>query len=731
MRIDILYYTLYSVSLLGIFVVSALLYLKRREAEFKYFAMFAVLLGVWLLTQLLAQMFSTNALAAITLLRVSTAISPFFAVYFFLFAARYVGKTTRVSLHFVVPMIATVPSIFTNWVVQSATVSYDGIVIEGGVLYYLVFGFVAGYTLVAIASIVREAKGKKLGRARRQANMFLAIAIFQVFAMILGGTIFFPDEPFGQIIIPFSLFLMIIIFGYAIVRHRLFDIRMAAVRALAYSFSLVTLAALYSLLAFGLANVLLGSHDNLPQQLFYLAIALLLALTFAPLKNFFDNVTRSIFYQDAYESQKVIDSLSSALVSTVDIKSLSEHTAEILRSAIKAQYIAIVLPPEDGAENRKGEKRIIVHGHNEVLEGDKLYRLLSRQAGKVIVQDEIIAERSNLLKAMQSANCAVVARLETHNELMGYVLFGAKNNGRPYTSQDIDLIHTTSDELALGIQNALRFEEIRSFNRTLQERIEDATAQLRGKNAQLRKLDATKDEFVSMASHQLRTPLTSVKGYISMVLEGDAGKITKMQRQLLGEAFTSSERMVHLISDFLNVSRLQTGKFLIEARQIDLAQVVGQEVESLQTTAKAHNMKLVYRAPSHFPLLYIDEGKIRQVVMNFIDNAIYYSREHTTITVKAYTEAGDIVVTVHDTGIGVPKAEQAHLFTKFFRASNARKQRPDGTGVGLFLAKKVVMAHGGSMIFESHTGEGSTFGFRLPVKRLADAPANDADKLDK
>ena len=94
-------------------------------------------------------------------------------------------------------------------------------------------------------------------------------------------------------------------------------------------------------------------------------------------------------------------------------------------------------------------------------------------------------------------------------------------------------------------------------------------------------------------------------------------------------------------------------------------------------------------------------------------------------------EDGDVVVTVHDTGIGVPKAEQAHLFTKFFRASNARKQRPDGTGVGLYLAKKVVDAHGGSMIFESHSSEGSTFGFRLPIKRLSAAPASDTDELNK
>jgi signal transduction histidine kinase len=269
---------------------------------------------------------------------------------------------------------------------------------------------------------------------------------------------------------------------------------------------------------------------------------------------------------------------------------------------------------------------------------------------------------------------------------------------------------------------------VKELNETLQQRIDEATKELRASNAQLQKLDTAKDEFVSMASHQLRTPLTSVKGYISMVLEEDAGKISDAQRHLLSEAFTSSERMVHLINDFLNVSRLQTGKFMVDRRAIDLAKVTGQEVDSLKTTAHARNLKLSYRKPSHFPVLYIDEGKIRQVIMNFIDNAIYYSSEYSTITISLAAEAGDIVLRVHNDGIGVPESEKAHLFTKFFRAANARKQRPDGTGVGLYLAKKVITAHGGSMVFDSEPNQGTTFGFRLPIKKLSTAPPPDAQE---
>jgi signal transduction histidine kinase len=309
-------------------------------------------------------------------------------------------------------------------------------------------------------------------------------------------------------------------------------------------------------------------------------------------------------------------------------------------------------------------------------------------------------------------------------------LFVGRRRSREYTQRDVRVLETIANELMIAIQNALSVQEVKDINATLQQRVNDATKELRTTNKQLQRLDAAKDEFISMASHQLRTPLTSVKGYISMVLEGDMGHITKQQREVLEEAFASSERMVHLIGDFLNVSRLKTGKFIIDRRSSDLVKVITQEIASLQSTAKAHNLELSFRQPSYFPILYLDEAKIRQVVMNFIDNAIYYSREGTAIKVALSISDGSAVLTVKDTGIGVPPAEQAHLFTKFFRATNARKKRPDGTGVGLFLAKKVIVAHGGSMVFESTEGEGSTFGFRLPIKLLSEPATGNAEELN-
>ena len=334
----------------------------------------------------------------------------------------------------------------------------------------------------------------------------------------------------------------------------------------------------------------------------------------------------------------------------------------------------------------------------------------------------MLHSEAEIRRLLKSYRTEFVMPLQRGDEIIGFIFLGPRVS-RSYTPYDIGMVFDIKDELAIAIQNAASLEAVKELNTNLQQRIDDATTELRKSNEQLRGLDVAKEEFVSVASHQLRTPLTSIKGYLSMVLEGDAGKITKMQRQLLSEAFSSSERMVHLINDFLSVSRVQTGKFLIERRQLDLAKVVRQEVRALQTTAESRDLTLKITSPTEPVLVFADEAKIRQVIMNFIDNALYYSKPNTTVDI--ILKVGKTVqVTVNDTGIGVPLAQQSKLFTKFFRADNARTQRPDGTGVGLYLAKMIIDGHKGKIIFASKEGQGSTFGFSLP---LASNDANNSD----
>ena len=514
------------------------------------------------------------------------------------------------------------------------------------------------------------------------------------------------------VVTPLYACIFVMFVGYAIVRHGLFDIRLAAVRSLAYVLSLFVLAAVYYFIAYVMSVIFFKGQTSATVSLspVNVVIATLLAFIFQPIKHFFDQVTDKVFFRDRYKTDDFYASINDVVTSTTDLRGLLQHTAMEIGGTLKSSQAFFFV--------RYNHTHYVSAGTpDHALMTDREVALIDDylQGSEAIFLTEGLDGRSSIHSLLAKRRIGLVVPLMRHAMVIGYLFLGDQQGSR-YTRRDIHVLHTIRNELVIAIQNALSLHEVREINATLQQRIDAATKELRASNLELRKLDEVKDEFVSMASHQLRTPLTSVKGYVSMVLEGDAGKITPQQHKLLSEAFNSSERMVHLIADFLSVSRLQTGKFVIDKTMNDLSAVVRQEIDALKLIAKAHDLRLEY-FPSyrHLPQMAFDDAKVRQVIMNFIDNAIYYSRKDSKITVRLEKDGEMAIFTVTDTGIGVPEHEQAKLFNKFFRAQNARRQRPDGTGVGLFLAKKIITAHGGEMIFHSTEGEGSTFGFRMPI----------------
>ncbi|MGH7241290.1 MAG: GAF domain-containing sensor histidine kinase [Candidatus Saccharimonadales bacterium] len=314
---------------------------------------------------------------------------------------------------------------------------------------------------------------------------------------------------------------------------------------------------------------------------------------------------------------------------------------------------------------------------------------------------------ASVLKKAMPIRSVYVVKLVARQRVVGLMVAGFYNDIESISEQSMRLLDRLGEPIGIALDNRLLFEENRRI-----------VLQLQRSNIKLKALDETKDDFISMASHQLRTPLTSIKGYLSMVLEGDAGEINETQRKMLSQAFTSSQRMVYLIADLLNVSRLKTGKFIIEPIATDLSQMIDEEMAQLTEAAVSRGLTLTFKKPAAFPKVMLDETKTRQVLMNFIDNAIYYTPKDGHIKIELKDTGPAVEFRVVDDGIGVPKAEQHHLFTKFYRAGNARKARPDGTGLGLFMAKKVVTAQGGAILFESKEGKGSTFGFTFSKSKL-------------
>ncbi len=505
---------------------------------------------------------------------------------------------------------------------------------------------------------------------------------------------------------------------YSLLKQGLFDIRLIVARSVGYILTLTTLVGAYVLAIFGLSSNVFGS-GNLTglQQALYILATLIFGFSLAPLKRFFDRITNRLFYRDAYDAQDLLDKLNKMLVGNINLDILLKQSADLISSTLKAEYSGFIIRKTENTARR------VVLSRKRDIDEDGILSIGERIKGKttIVVTDELEENQAALKTTLNQSGVAIASKLalaDKSSQEIGYMLMGAKQSGNAYNKQDLQVLDIIANELVIAIQNALRFEEIETFNITLQQKVDDATRQLRQTNEKLKALDETKDEFISMASHQLRTPLTAVKGYVSMVVEGDAGKLTKQQQELLNQAFASSQRMVYLIADLLNVSRLRSGKFVIENKPTQLTEVVSSEMEQLTEVAKSKNQTLTFTKPENFPELMLDETKIRQVIMNFADNALHYTPAGGHIQLNLEDKGDSIEYTVVDDGLGVPKAEQHHLFTKFFRAGNAKKARPDGTGLGLFMAKKVIIAQGGAIIFKSEEGKGSTFGFTFPKAKL-------------
>lgn len=510
---------------------------------------------------------------------------------------------------------------------------------------------------------------------------------------------------------------------YAIIKHRLFDIKRAAVRAVAYFLAIGTVVALYGVsFVLGITQVFGFGKLTLETQLVLFGFAIVIGLSIPPLVRFFDGITQQLFFRKAYDSQRAIDEMTDIFVQADTLKELLGDSASALMKILGSDSLSVSLTHVDGAGQRLAYTSLPAQAEHPMPILTQAHMLAA--STRVVSIDELGDAEEDMVNEMNTMNIAIVSQLRSPVGVVGYLMFGYRGNGTHYGRQDLDFIDIVSNEFAIAIQSELRFEEIKAFNAELQRKIDEATRELKASNRKLQQLDEAKDEFISMASHQLRTPLTTVKGYLSMVLEGDVGKVEPAQKKVLEEAYDSAQRMVFLIGDFLNVSRLQTGKFIMEWASADLSKIISQEISQLKAGAAARKLKLVYEAPTSFPEMTVDETKLRQVMMNFIDNAIYYSKPDTTIDISLMKLADEVVFKVTDHGIGVPMSERQRLFTKFYRASNAKKQRPDGTGIGLFMAKKVIVAHGGSVIFESKEGQGSTFGFRLPLK-------NDLQQLEQ
>jgi PAS domain S-box-containing protein len=280
--------------------------------------------------------------------------------------------------------------------------------------------------------------------------------------------------------------------------------------------------------------------------------------------------------------------------------------------------------------------------------------------------------------------------------------------------------------MELSKSNVLLKKKINEHKRTVGElhialeHLQKSQQRIEQQNIRLKKLDKIKSNFLNITSHELRTPIAAIKGYVEMLLMQTLGPINEEQKRGIEVAIRNANRLDHLIQDILDVSRLESGTMKFIPEKTDIDNMIKDTTETMQSSAHDKQIKITSEIERGIPELMVDQERIKQVLINLLNNAIKFSPENSQITIRAKKEHDDVLFEVEDFGRGIPKNKQKKIFEIFYQVDSGMDRKFGGVGLGLAISRGIVLSHGGAIWVESEANKGSTFRFTLPIKPIQD-----------
>ncbi|RJR31181.1 hypothetical protein C4569_03055 [Candidatus Parcubacteria bacterium] len=586
-------------------------------------------------------------------------------------------------------------------------------------LYFVFFCILSFYNLV---SSYRKSEGiYKLQIKYFFVGSFFTTLITIVANLILPGLGIPNLSKLG----PSSTVIIVLFTAYAITRYRLMDIRLVVVRSIAFATLILLITGVYAGLSIIIGSMLERFIGTSSQIVVGLVVALLIAIGYSPIKRGIENITNKFLFKKTYNPDDLISQVNDISTSILDLNNMLASISKALTDALHAGKISFALLNKKGrlelSYERGFGKKIydFTRGKEAILpiyfkDSKQIYVI--EELKTAYEQGEYTPKNIKLMYALYEMDIALVVPLFTKEKLIGLIVLGNKKSGDLYNKQDLHVLDIISGQAAVGIENAILYEEQRQFGIRLEKTVAERTSQLRVANVKLKELDSAKSEFISIASHQLRTPLTVIKGYISMILEGSFGKTSKVVKDCLNKVYLSNERLIGLVEDLLNISRIESGKQEYNFQPLDLVFACQSVYEELQQKAAMKKIKLDFEKPKvKIAQVVADADKLHEVMMNFTDNAIKYTPSGF-VKIKIEQKDDNIIFSVRDSGIGMSKEDMSHLFQKFSRAKGSSLVHTEGTGLGLYVAKMIVESHMGGIWAKSEgRGKGSVFYFSIPV----------------
>lgn len=325
-----------------------------------------------------------------------------------------------------------------------------------------------------------------------------------------------------------------------------------------------------------------------------------------------------------------------------------------------------------------------------------------------ILHPAFTTEEARNLQRNLGIKTSLVVPIISSDQAIGTIIFSMSKPKEQISADEFDLLNGFSDVVSLAVQNA-----------TIHTKLQATSDKLQLANEKLHQLDSLKDEFVSIASHELRTPMGAIKSLVSMILEGDYGPISDSLREPLQDINVSVDRLVNLVNNMLNISRIEQGRMKFSFMDFDALALVEQVINSLEPLAKARGISLTF-GQVETDSIQVDQDKLVQILDNLVGNALKFTDAGGAITVVMSKDVDKISVHVSDTGAGISEADQRTLFGKFKQISSQQKGKPAGSGLGLYISRELARKMGGDLwIEQSEPNKGSTFTVSFPISGTA------------
>ncbi|MDD5527995.1 MAG: ATP-binding protein [Patescibacteria group bacterium] len=716
---------------LGIFVLK-----NKKDLLGRLFFMISVVFAIWTFGTFMMFISTTDQQIIFwdRFIYLGVVFMPAFQYHFSLLITKYTKR--RKNLLIVAYVLSGIFLILSrsNYFVDGVFRYRWGAHTEAGIFHHFFMAFFFFYIFALIFNIIVQFRGSLIKVERFKLAL---IAIGFVILNLVGGLGFLPAYKIS-IYSPVSLLAPLafsIIIAYTILRYRFMDIRTAARRTFIYSF--LTLYTFIFLIVFswGLeSSFVQASLRNI--ILIVIISSLLFTAGFYLLESLLLHIANKYLFAGLYNYQETIRHLSRKLTYYNDLDEIINLIVGTIKSTIRLNRAGVLLVKKFQKPVRFEIAKVVgFNEHNGIsLVKDSFLTKYLEKTREPIVADELAllardaksaAERKNFQKLYENMfhiEASICLPLINEKKLIGIIVLGAKISGGAYTNEDLELLSVLANQAGIAINNARLYQQVKDFNQILRTKVDEQTKQLKNeakelaeKNASLNKTLEVKNEFLRIVNHQLNTPVSIIKNSIFMM--NNKSFDTEKGLSFINEGV---KRIEGVLKDFWKAFAVEGEGIKLNLKRTDLLLMIEKLVADAGRLQAVNDKGLMIRIlrKQKIPKVSTDPVQISQVISNLLDNAIAYTPNGVIIFSFDVSEKGFVKVMITDSGYGIDKKDRIGLFEKFHRGDKAKQYRPGGSGLGLYVARKIVQANGGDLKLDrSELNKGSTFSFTVPVWR--------------